>query len=207
MSAIQFFSIVWITYNLLAQKIAVRFQSNFTLKFLLTELWWLSFCTKLFLYLNCKIIKVLYDKVNTINQESFYGHSNRRCYGCLKAFFFKKLFFWVLLPLHEVKLFFFVIVPTPISYLYCFFFYWVSLSLSSYAFQDDVILLQSSWSTGDLQKLKLRYFWIDVRFDAFKSYSTLCIAENVFICSRFVFELMISFIMLQLNNTLEEYTF
>ena len=104
-------------------------------------------------------------------------------------------------------IFFFVIVPTPICWLCRFFFCRVSLSLSSSAFQDDVILLQSSWSARDLKKLIRRYFWTDVWFGAFKSYFTFCIAENVFICSRFVFETVISLIMLQLNNALEEYTF
>ena len=71
-------------------------------------------------------------------------------------------------------LFFFVIVLTPISSLCRFFFCRVSLSLSSYAFQDDVILLQSYWSTGDLKKLIRQYFWTDVWFDTFKSYFLYC---------------------------------
>ena len=74
---------------------------------------------------------------------------------------------------------FLVIVLTPISSLRPLFFYRVSLSLSSYAFHYDVILLQSSWSTGDFKKLIWRYFWTEFWFDAFKSYFTFCIAENV----------------------------
>ena len=152
-------------------------------------------------------MKVLYDKINTINQSIFMFIELDVGMNVSKHYFLKTFFLSFAASSWGETLFFFVIVPTPISSLCRFFFCWVSLSLSSYAFQDDVILLQSSWSTGDLKKLIRRYFQTDVWFDAFKSYFTFCIAENVFICSRFVFGLMILFIMLQLSNILEEYKF
>ena len=117
-----------------------------------------------------------------------------------KHYFLKTCFLSFAASSWGETLFFFVILLIPISSLCRFVFSWVSLNLSSYAFQDDVILLQSSWSTRDLKKLTQQYFSTDVWFDAFKSYFTFCIAENAFVCSRFVFELMILFIMLQLKN-------
>ena len=95
-------------------------------------------------------MKVLYDEVNTINQSIFMFIQIDVVMDVPKHFF-KKTFFWSFAASSWGEiLFFFVIVPTPISYLYCFFFCRVSLSLSSYAFHNDVILLQSSWSTGNL---------------------------------------------------------
>ena len=152
-------------------------------------------------------MKVLYDKINAINQSIFMIIQLDVGMDVSKHYFLKTFFLSFAASSWGETLFFFVIVLTPISSLCRFFFCRVSLSLSSYAFQDDIILLQSSWSTGDLKKLIRQYFRTDVWFDAFKSYFTFCIVQSVFICSRFVFELMISFIMLRLNNTSEEYTF
>ena len=97
-----------------------------------------------------------------------------------KHYFLKTFFLSFAASSWGETLFFFMIVLTTFSSLCRFFFCRVSLSLSLYTFQDDVILLQSSWSTGDLKKLIRRYFWTDVWFDAFKSYFTFCIAEIFF---------------------------
>ena len=135
----------------------MRFHSNFTLKFLSTELWQLSFHTKLFLYLNCKI-KSNNESLMIKSTQYFYVHSVRHWYGCLKALFFKNFHFEFCCLFVRWNSSLFVIVLTPIFSLCHFFFCWVSLSRSSYTFQDDGILLQSSWWTGDLKKLRWRYF-------------------------------------------------
>ena len=154
----------------------MRFQSNFTLKFLLTELWRLSFRTKLFLYLNRKItMKVSYGKNNTIN----HAYSVRRWYECLKALFFKSFLFefccllvrWnSCISCHCVNTH---ILIMSFLFLSCFF--------------ESIFICFPLWRNftakflinGRLQKVNMGYFWTEFWFDAFKPYFTFCIAENV----------------------------
>ena len=177
----------------------MRFQSNFTLKFLLTELWRLSFRTKLFLYLNSKItMKVSYGKNNTIN----HAYSVRRWYECLKALFFKSFLFEFCCLLVRWN----SCLSCDCANTYILIMSFLFLS----CFFESVFIYFPLWRNFTatflinerLQKVNMAIFlnWVLVWCFQVILYFLYC--GKRYICSRFVFKLMISFIMLQLNNTL-----